>query len=118
MGLQMRLKHGQLGLLEFAVAPAVGQVQQARQTTLPIALEVVAHRIGVDQQGLGDIFRRAPARQQDHGLDAVGLALVARTPVRGTQLGEFRGWKAVIDHAGDDKTTSVGYARLLRENLR
>lgn len=60
--------------------------------------KVVAHHVGVDQQGLGDIFCRGPTPQQDHRLDAVGLALVTCTPVRGTQIGEFRGWKAAVHH--------------------
>ena len=89
MLLQMRVQHRQLGLAQLAVAPTVGQVQQGGQTALLVTLEVVAHGIGVDQQGVGDILGRAAARQQDHRFDPIGLAFVARAPVRRAQIGEF-----------------------------
>jgi len=70
---------------------------------LLVTLEVVAHGIGVDQEGLGDILRRAPTRQQHDRLNAVGFALVARTPVGRAQLGDFLGWEAIVDHAANGR---------------
>jgi hypothetical protein len=41
-----------------------------------------------------------------HCLDAVGVALVARAVVRGTQLGKLFGWQVVAHHDRDDATFS------------
>ena len=78
---------------------------------------MVAHRVGVDQQGLGHLLCRPAARQQHHRLDAVGLALVVRGAVRPTQFGEFLGGEGIVEHADDDKA-AAGYATPFNENLR
>jgi hypothetical protein len=62
---------------------------------------MVAHGIGIDQQGIGNIFG-APAACQHHRLDAVGLALVAGAAVRRTQLGKLFGRQTVVHHGCDD----------------
>ena len=93
-------------------------MQQTRQPPCLIGLKMVAHRIGVDQQGIGNIVCPPAARQQHHRLDAVGLALVAGAAMRRTQLGELFGWQVVVHHGHDDRTFSARYARLLREKIR
>jgi hypothetical protein len=79
---------------------------------------MVAHGVGVDQQDFGDLLCRPAARQRHDRLDAVGLALVARTPVGGTQLGELFGGEGLVEHRDDSISTSAGYARVMSENLR
>jgi hypothetical protein len=98
MRLDMRIQGRQLGVGERAVAPLVSHLQQAGQTALPIAPKMVAYRVGVDQQDRGHLLCRPAARQRHDRLDAVGLALVARTPVGGTQLGELFGGEGIVEH--------------------
>lgn len=51
-------------------------MEQARYTTALVALEMIAHRVGADQQGGGDILRAPAAPEQDHRLDAISLPRV------------------------------------------
>jgi hypothetical protein len=80
--------------------------------------KMVAHGVGIDQQDFGDLRYRPAARQRHDRLDAVGLVLVARTPVGGTQLGELFGREGIVEHKDYSISASAGYARVLRENLR
>ena len=77
-----------------------------------------AHRIGVDQQGLGNVLGPPAGGEQDDGLDAIGLSLITRAPVRRPQLRQLVRCERVDDHGGNDSEASGSYARLLGEKLR
>ena len=61
----------------------------AYEQPLHLTFEVVPHGVGVDQRGIGDVRRGSTLTQQDHGIDAAGLAQVPRGTVDGTQLAGF-----------------------------
>jgi hypothetical protein len=54
-----------------------------------VAPEIIAGRVRIDQQGLGDLLGHPAAAQEDHRVDAVGLALGARTPVSEAQFAQL-----------------------------
>ena len=74
-----------------ATADTGADTTQRLDTTFAIALEMVAHGVGLDLQDFGDVLRRPTGGKKYHRLDAVGLALVLRAAVRRTQLGELVG---------------------------
>lgn len=59
---------------------------------------MVAYRIGVDLQDLGDLFGTPACAEQHDRLDAVGLALVARLAMGRAQFSQFLGAKCVVVH--------------------
>jgi hypothetical protein len=70
-------------------------LSETRATLVPCArfisamLEVVARGVGIDQQGIGDIGRRAPLAEQDHGIDATGLANVPHSAMGSAEFGKL-----------------------------
>lgn len=77
LGLQMVVERCQMCPIELT-APAVGDVQQARQATLPVPPEMVAYGVEVDRQGVGDSLLAPAAGEQDDCLDPIDLPRVAR----------------------------------------
>jgi hypothetical protein len=98
----MQIEPIALGLAQLHIAAAIRDLEQLLQATGAIALEVHAHRIGVDQQDLGNALGPPAGGEQDDGLDAIGLALVARAPVGRPQLRQFVRCEPVVDHGGND----------------
>ena len=87
----MKVKLRQLRVIEERFAPDVAHPQQAVDTGLLVPLEVVADRVGIDQQGIGNFGRLPPVAEQDHGIDPVRLAHRTGGAVRSTQFRKF-GW--------------------------
>ena len=114
----MQIEPIELRVAQQDIAAAILDLEQLGQTTGAIALEVSAHRIGVDQQGLGNVLGPPAGGEQDDGLDPIGLALVTRAPVRRPQLRQFVRCERVVDHGGNDSQASESCARLLREKLK
>jgi len=63
-----------------------------------VALEVVAHRVGVEQQGIGNVRHRATLTQENHRVDPIRLAHVPDPPVRRPQFGQLSFVQAVVCH--------------------
>ena len=96
----MQVQRRQLRLVEGTGAAAKGDLAQGRDTALLVALEMVAHRVGVDLQHLGHLLGAPTGAQEHHRLDAVGFALVAGLAMRSPQLREPVSAEGVVVHAG------------------
>ena len=103
-----------LRVAQQRIAAAVRDPGQLVQSTGAIALEVRAHPIGGDQQGLGNVLGPPAGGEQDDGLAAIGLALITRAPVHRLQLPQFVRCEPVVDYDDDDRQHSAPCARLLR----
>ncbi len=108
MVLQVSIEQLQLRRGERAGTAPVGHLAKGLDTTLLVAPVMVAHRIGVDLQHLGDVLRAPPRRQQHHRLDPIGLTLAARQAMSAPQFLKLVGWQGVVVHAEND-TSLIGW---------
>ena len=99
--LQVRIELFQLGRVQHGLAADVAHAQQLIDPAVLIALEVAAHCLRVEQQGIGHVRYRAPLAQQDDRVDAVRVAhIMCRTclTMRRPQLGELLFAESAVDH--------------------
>jgi len=104
---EVRIELGQLRGCEQRLATDVVHALQRCNTALLVALEVVAHRIVVDQKCGSDLARAPTAAEQDHGIDPVGLAGVACRAVGAAQFREFLLVQVVVTHAPKTKRSHM-----------
>ena len=74
----MQSEMGPLRGIEQAVAAAVALFTQRLEAPIAVALEVIPRRVGVNEQGLGDLLCHPTTPKQHHRLNSIGLPLVAR----------------------------------------
>ncbi len=69
MGLKMGVQLGQLRGVEERFAAGKGHRQQPNEVPVLVRLEVASHRVGIKQQGIGNVCHRATLAQENHGID-------------------------------------------------
>ena len=75
----------------FAAADTGTEIAQGIDSTLAIALEMIAYGVRLDPQDRGDVLCRPTVSECQDGLDAVRLAFVPCGPVRCFQFGTLIG---------------------------
>ena len=101
--LEVCIQLGQLRRRQQRLAADVVHALQRRYAALLVALEVVAHRVVVDQQRSGYLGRAPTAAEQDHGVEPICRTGVARRAMRRPQLRELLLVEVVVLHARKTK---------------
>jgi len=87
--LEVCIQLGQLRRRQQRLAADVVHALKRRDAAPLVALEVIAHRVVVDQQRSGDLRWAPTTAEQDHGVQPVCLAGVARGAMGRPQFREF-----------------------------
>jgi hypothetical protein len=79
----MRVQLRELLLVQQRFSTHITHAQQLFDASFPIALEVTAHGLGIEQQGFGDLPHGPTLTKQNDGMDPVRAANIRRFAVGG-----------------------------------